>query len=180
MLIAFFDSDGIINKEFVTVGETMNSAFYEEVLKRLLRHIQRVRPELHRTGQWMLLGVNALVHCATRVHQFLSRRGVPVLDHPPYSPALAPADLFPRRKSMKGARLADVAVIQEHVTAVLRSIPKQPFAEFPEALWTLQRVCCEGWRLFWRPVKIICIFCFVFWYHSPNFLDTPRMCRNHC
>jgi hypothetical protein len=37
--------------------------------------------------------------------------------------------LFPRLKSiMKGARFADVAAIQERVTAVLRSIPKEAFA----------------------------------------------------
>jgi hypothetical protein len=41
---------------------------------------------------------------------------------------LAPADffLFPRLKSiMKGSRFADVAGLQECVTAVLRSIPKE-------------------------------------------------------
>jgi hypothetical protein len=38
--------------------------------------------------------------------------------------------LFPRLKSiMKSARFADVAAIQERVTAVLRSIPKEAFAE---------------------------------------------------
>jgi hypothetical protein len=38
--------------------------------------------------------------------------------------------LFPRLKSiMKGARFADVAAIQERVTAVLRSIPKEAFAD---------------------------------------------------
>jgi hypothetical protein len=37
--------------------------------------------------------------------------------------------LFSRLKSfMKGARFADVAAIQERVTAVLRSIPKTAFA----------------------------------------------------
>jgi hypothetical protein len=36
MLIVFFDSDGIIHKEFVPAGQTVNSTFYEEVLKRLL------------------------------------------------------------------------------------------------------------------------------------------------
>ena len=42
MLTVFFNSNGIIHKEFVTVGLTVNSAFYEEVLKRLLRRIHRV------------------------------------------------------------------------------------------------------------------------------------------
>jgi hypothetical protein len=38
--------------------------------------------------------------------------------------------LFLRLKSiMKGARFADVAAIQERVTAVLRSIPKEAFAD---------------------------------------------------
>jgi hypothetical protein len=37
--------------------------------------------------------------------------------------------LFLRLKStMKGAHFADVAAIQERVTAVLRSIPKETFA----------------------------------------------------
>jgi hypothetical protein len=38
--------------------------------------------------------------------------------------------LFPRLQSiMKGARFADVAAIQERVTAVLRSIPKETFVD---------------------------------------------------
>jgi len=96
MLIAFFDSDSIIHKKFVPAGQTVNSAFYKEVLKRLLRRIHRVRPGLHRTRQWMLLHDNAPAHCAICVHQFLAQSGVPFLDHPPYSPDLAPADFcFP-------------------------------------------------------------------------------------
>jgi hypothetical protein len=46
-------------------------------------------------------------------------------------PDLAPADffLFPGLKSiMKDARFADVATIQERVTAVMRSIPTEAFA----------------------------------------------------
>ena len=93
-LIASFDSDGIIHKEFVPAGQNVNSAFYEEVLKWLPRRIHRVRSELHRTGQWILLHDNAPAHCAIRVHQFLAQHGVPVLDHPPYSPDLAPAESF--------------------------------------------------------------------------------------
>jgi hypothetical protein len=38
--------------------------------------------------------------------------------------------LFPRLKSiMKSARFADMAAIQESVTSVLRSIPKEAFAD---------------------------------------------------
>jgi hypothetical protein len=44
--------------------------------------------------------------------------------------------LFPRLKSiMKGARFADVAAIQEHVTAVLRPILKEAFADSFQKLY---------------------------------------------
>jgi hypothetical protein len=44
--------------------------------------------------------------------------------------------LFPHQKSiMKGARFADVATIQEHVTAVMRSIPKEAFADSFQKLY---------------------------------------------
>jgi len=144
MLIAFFDSNSIIHKEFVPVGQTVNSASYEEVLKRLLQRIHHLRPAYHRTGQWILLHDNAPAHCAIRVHQFLAQRGVPVVDHPPYSPELTPADffLFPRLKSlMKGARFADVVTIQERVTAVLRSIPTEAFADSFQKLYERYQKC---------------------------------------
>jgi hypothetical protein len=44
--------------------------------------------------------------------------------------------LFPRLKSiMKSARFADVAAIQERVTAVLRSIPKEAFTDSFQKLY---------------------------------------------
>jgi hypothetical protein len=50
--------------------------------------------------------------------------------------------LFPRLKSiMKGARLADVAPISERVTAVLRSIPKEAFADSFQKLYEHCQQC---------------------------------------
>jgi hypothetical protein len=44
--------------------------------------------------------------------------------------------LFPRLKSiMKGTRFADVVAIHECVTAVLRSIPKEAFADSFQKLY---------------------------------------------
>jgi hypothetical protein len=44
--------------------------------------------------------------------------------------------LFPHLKNiMKGASFADVAAIQERVTAVLRSIPKKAFADSFQTLY---------------------------------------------
>jgi hypothetical protein len=50
--------------------------------------------------------------------------------------------LFPRLKSnMKGAGFADVAAIQERVTAVLRSIPKEAFADSFQKLYERCQQC---------------------------------------
>jgi hypothetical protein len=50
--------------------------------------------------------------------------------------------LFPRLKSVtKGESLADVAAIQERVTAVLRSIPKEAFADSFQKLYEHCQQC---------------------------------------
>ena len=83
-LIVFFDNKGIIHKEFVPAGQTINAAFYQEVLNRLLQRIRRVQPGLHRTGKWMLLHDYVPAHSAVRVRQFLAQKIVAAFDHPPY------------------------------------------------------------------------------------------------
>jgi hypothetical protein len=50
--------------------------------------------------------------------------------------------LFPRLKSiMKSASFADVAAIQERVTVVLRSIPKEAFANSFQKLYESFQQC---------------------------------------
>jgi len=42
MLICFFESQGIVHKEFVPPGQTVNQTFYLEVLERLRKKVARV------------------------------------------------------------------------------------------------------------------------------------------
>jgi hypothetical protein len=44
MLVIFFDWQGVIHKEFVPGGETINGVFCKGVMERLLHRIRRVRP----------------------------------------------------------------------------------------------------------------------------------------
>jgi len=46
MLICFFDSQGVVHKEFVPQGQTVNKQYYREVLERLRKWVHRVRPEI--------------------------------------------------------------------------------------------------------------------------------------
>jgi hypothetical protein len=58
----------------------------------------------------------------------LAIKEITVLDHPPYSPDLAPADiwLFPKVKlAMKGDRHDTIQDNQRECTAVLNAIPQK-------------------------------------------------------
>ena len=56
----FFLSQGIVHKEFVPPGQTVNQIFYREVLERLRKMVARVRSGIART--WMLHHDNAPCH----------------------------------------------------------------------------------------------------------------------
>jgi histone-lysine N-methyltransferase SETMAR len=82
------------------------------------------------SGDWFLLYDSAPSHNATIVKQFLAQRKVTVLDHPPYSPDLTPADyfLFPKVKSHLMGRLFDsIWDIQKAVTSTLNTTAKDDF-----------------------------------------------------
>ncbi|GBL93422.1 hypothetical protein AVEN_219528-1 [Araneus ventricosus] len=101
MLEVFFDYDSVIHSEFIPEGQTVNKELYLEILKRLRDAIRRKRPQKRTTHDWFLLHDNAPPHRVLIVKKYLARHSVTTLDHPPYSPGLAPADfyLFPRAEN---------------------------------------------------------------------------------
>jgi hypothetical protein len=103
-----------MHKEFVPEGQTVNSEFYREVMDRLLKRLQRVRPDKAESGTWLLLHDNVPSHNATIVNQFLAKKSLSVLYYPLHSTDLAPADcfLFPKVKSnLKGRRFDTISNI---------------------------------------------------------------------
>jgi len=71
MLICFLDSQGVVHKEFVPPGQTVNKQYYCEFLERLRKKAHRVRPEIAET--WMLHHDNAPCHTANSVNEFLAK-----------------------------------------------------------------------------------------------------------
>jgi hypothetical protein len=69
--------------------QTVNGKFYKEVINGSIARVHRVRPEFQESWSWYLLH-NALAHSSDTC-EFLAKRGIPVLSHPPYSPNLGPA-----------------------------------------------------------------------------------------
>ena len=103
----FFDQDGIVHREFVTPGMTVNADFYFDVLRRLRENVRRKRPQKWQIQNLIIHHDNAPAHRSFKVSQFLAKNNMTVIPHPPYSPDLAPCDffLFPKLKlQMKGRR----------------------------------------------------------------------------
>ncbi len=137
MLIAFFDSKGLIHHEYVLFGQTVNAIFYLSVLKRLVACIRRMRPEYCEPGCWCPLHDNAKPHTAHIIQQYFTKNQITVLNHPPCWPDLAPPDffLFPKVKlELKGTFFQYVNVIQATVTRHLKVIPIDEYAHNFESL----------------------------------------------
>jgi len=68
--------------------------------------------------KWILHYDNAPAHDALRVREFLAKNSITKMDHPTYSPDLAPCNfgLLPKLKNaLKGQRFADLSDIQRNV-----------------------------------------------------------------
>jgi hypothetical protein len=62
LLIIFFDIIGIVTKEFVPAGHTVNSDYNCDDLRLLRDNVQRLRLEVWRQNNWLLLHDNAPSH----------------------------------------------------------------------------------------------------------------------
>ena len=141
MLIAFFDSKGIVHHEYAPDGQKINKEFYLEVLRRLRESVRRKRPEKWQDGDWILHHDNAPAHTSHLVQQFLAKHGTAQLQQPPYSPDLTPWDffLFPRLKKVpKGHRFEATEDIRLNSTKTLLDIPKEELAK-----------CFQQWQKRW-------------------------------
>jgi len=101
-----------------------------EVLKRLREKVRWKRPELFANNSWILHHENASAHTTLSVREFLATRQITVLEHPAYSPDLAPNEffLFPKIKEiLKGRRFDDIDDIRSNTTAALKGIPQNHF-----------------------------------------------------
>jgi len=90
-LLIFINVDGILHREFVPLGQTINQQFYLNVVKRLHESLRRKRPEKWQSGDWFLFHDNALAHTALSVQQFLAKTKGGFV--PPQPPLTQPCSL---------------------------------------------------------------------------------------
>jgi hypothetical protein len=86
MLMVFFDIQGLVHCEFVPAGQTVSQHYYKQVSLRLREKVRRQRSQLFQSSRWLLHHNNAPAHTALSIQEFLTKKKIPVVSHPPYSP----------------------------------------------------------------------------------------------
>jgi len=120
--------------------ETVNHAFYKDVLERLRKLVQRVRSDIR--DDWVLHYDNPPAHTALSIREFLAKKNIPVLPHPPFSPDLAPCDFYfvPKFKlKLKGHHFGTTENIQKIVTDELHTLTENDL-----------RYCYDQWKKRWN------------------------------
>ncbi|XP_071558193.1 histone-lysine N-methyltransferase SETMAR-like [Temnothorax nylanderi] len=145
-LTVFFDSKGIVHKEFMSADQTANADYYLDVLKRLWRKISEIR-EYQEQGSWSLLHDYSPEHKSKMVCDFLATNHITALEHPPYSPDLDPNDfwLFPKLKSaIKGKRYNNIHDMEQALTVALETISKEQYKDCFENFSNRLQFCSDG------------------------------------
>ncbi|GBP28881.1 Mariner Mos1 transposase [Eumeta japonica] len=105
----FLDSEGVLLIDYLPKGTTMNGQYYANLLAQAREAVvQKRRGKLLRGV--LFLQDNASVHTARVSRQALKDTGFSEIDHPPYSPDLAPNDYFlfsNLKKELRGRRFVD-------------------------------------------------------------------------
>ena len=81
MLICFFDQEGIVHREFVPPGMTVNADFYCDVLRRLRENVWCKRPQKWQIQNLIIHHDNAPAHRSFKVSQFLAKNNMTVIPH---------------------------------------------------------------------------------------------------
>jgi histone-lysine N-methyltransferase SETMAR len=129
MVLAFFDAAGLIYTNIVPKGETVNAAYIVKVLGIFMKRMRQKRPRMVEQG-FLFHWDNAPVHTAGVVGEWFAARNIQVLEHPPYSPDLAPADffLFPHVKEKLAGLTIPADGVKKAWDGVTATISKEAFA----------------------------------------------------
>ena len=145
MISVFFKSTGPVLIHAVKKGSTIDNNYYiENCLKPLVGEMELQRPK---TGvkNMKILHDNARPHTHKNVHNFLESQGIALIDHPPYSPDLAPCDfwLFDLIKFNLPYQVNEEDIELE-ITGMLKKIPKNEYLKTFEKWVDRMKFCIDN------------------------------------
>lgn len=141
----FWDQDGILLIDYLPKGQTINAEYYSSLLVQL-KDILKEKRRGKVTKGVLFLHDNAPAHRALATQKKLAYLGFQCLDHPPYSPDLAPSDyhLFPGlKKQLKGRHFSSDAEVIAAAETWLDGQPSEFFLSGLQKLEQRAKKCIE-------------------------------------
>lgn len=139
LLSFWWDTEGPVHWEMLRQGQTITAEVYCQQLDRVAAALAQKRP--HRQHQ-IFLQDNARPHTARLTQRKLAQLGWEVLDHPPYSPDLAPSDYKAFRSLQNWLNGKEFATEEE-----LRQSVQEWMDSRPAGFWVMGFVDLpERWR----------------------------------
>ncbi|PIC32650.1 hypothetical protein B9Z55_012898 [Caenorhabditis nigoni] len=129
MLSIWWDQRGIIYRELLPDGTTVNADVYCSQIQNMVKQYRLLRPESDRI---ILLHDNARPHTALKTRNKIRELDIEVLPHPPYSPDLAPTDyhLFHSLQNhLRGRKFDDRAHLETDLKAFFDAQPAEFYAK---------------------------------------------------
>ncbi|GBP66784.1 Histone-lysine N-methyltransferase SETMAR [Eumeta japonica] len=143
MATIFWDNEGVLLIDYLPKGTTMNGQYYANLFAQAREAVvQKRRGKLSRGV--LFLQDNASVHTARVSRQALKDTGFSEIDHPPYSPDLAPSDYFlfsNLKKELHGRRFVDDNQMKMAVESHFDCKEKEYFLGGLKALYTRCEKC---------------------------------------
>lgn len=137
MATVFWDAKGILLIDYLGKGKTINAEYYTALLTGLDAVLRTKRPYLNKK-KVLFHQDNAPAHKAGITMAKLEELRYGLVEHPPYSPDLAPSDffLFPQlKKNLSGQKFSSDA---EVITAVNQYFESQESTFFFEGIKRLE------------------------------------------
>ncbi|GFR58240.1 mariner Mos1 transposase [Elysia marginata] len=140
--------NGVILRWPIPIGTTINAQYYKKVLQDKLRPaIRKKRPSLLESGI-LFRHDNAPGHTARAVIDVLAGYKWELLEHPRYSPALAPCDfhLYPKMKEhLRGQRFETGEDIIRATKVAIKNLDKCSYVTaFKEWLQRIEKNANNG------------------------------------
>jgi len=141
----FWDKDGILLIDYLPKGQTINAEYYSSLLVQL-KDILKGKRRGKVTNGVFFLHDNVPAHRALATQKKLAYLGFQCLDHPPYSPDLAPSNyhLFSGlKKQLNGQHFWSDAEVIAAAETWLDGQPSEFFLSGLQKLEHLAKKCIE-------------------------------------
>ena len=144
MFTMFFKTTGVVHLSCLEKGKTINHDTYiNKCLKPLFDTINQQRPNSG-TKNMKFHHDNARPHVYSSVTRLLEREQFIIMDHTPYSPDLAPSDLW--LNDCIKQRFVDHASkksLKSQITEIVSAIPKSEYLKTFEKWIERMRLCIK-------------------------------------